>query len=262
MTNLYLALLLTAIAGLSTGIGSTIAYFIKKPKLTYLSFALGLSAGVMIYVSFVELLPEGFEAIGDPLGLLIFFGGMAFVGIIDQIIPELENPHHPVIVEESASKENVKPVVNKSKLKKAGIMTALAIAVHNFPEGIATFGTALEDLDLGLMIMFAIAIHNIPEGISVSIPIYYATNDKKKSFLYSFLSGVAEPVGAGIAALFLMPFLSEQLIGGMLAFISGVMIYVSFDEILPTAHHYGKGHLVVLGVVIGMAIMGVSLILI
>ncbi|MBD3350399.1 MAG: zinc transporter ZupT, partial [Candidatus Lokiarchaeota archaeon] len=147
------------------------------------------------------------------------------------------------------------------KLKKAGIMTAIAIAIHNFPEGMATFGTALGDLQLGLLIMIAIAIHNIPEGISVSIPIYYATKSKKKAFLYSFMSGVAEPIGALVAALILLPYLSPQLIGGMLALISGIMVYVSLDEILPTAHHYGKGHAVIIGAVLGMAVMAISLLL-
>lgn len=274
MTNYYMALLLTAIAGFSTGIGSAIAYFIRRPKAKYLAFALGLSAGVMIYVSFIELLPTGLEALGDPIGVLIFFGGMGIVACLDAIFPEMENPHHPVLngcgessnmdtnaSDENGEKSSEEEVPVDGHLKKVGIMTAVAIAVHNFPEGMATFGTALGDLQLGLMIMIAIAIHNIPEGISVSIPIYYATKDRKKAFLYSFLSGVSEPIGAAVAALILMPYLNEAVIGGMLAFISGIMVYVSMDEILPTAHHYGTGHSVIVGVVLGMAIMAASLLL-
>jgi len=181
--NLELALLLTTIAGLSTGIGSTIAYFIKKPKMSYLCFSLGLSAGVMLYVSFVELLPDAFETVGEIVGLYAFFAGIVVIGVIDVLIPEGENPH--------AFKE-VKPR-RKGRTDKAllrvGLLTALAVGIHNFPEGLATFGTALNDVKLGLLITFAIAIHNIPEGIAVSIPIYYATGSKRKAFILSFLSG-------------------------------------------------------------------------
>jgi ZIP family zinc transporter len=262
------ALLLTAFAGLSTGIGSTIAYFIKKPKMIYLSFALGFSGGVMIYVSFVELFPQGIVALGEPLGILIFFLGMAFIALIDFFLPEIENPHHPVdegCVAEECADDKPSPTGLKGKAKaelmKMGTLTAVAIGIHNFPEGLATFGAALADIKLGAVIAIAIAIHNIPEGISVSLPIYYATGSKKRAFTISFLSGVAEPVGALIGYAILLPFLSDQLIGGLLIFIAGVMVYISLDEILPTAHHYGHGHLVISGVILGMIVMGISLIL-
>ena len=257
------AFILTIFAGLSTGIGSLIAFFIKKPKMSYLSFALGLSGGVMLYISFMELLPQGIEAIGDVWGIIIMFAGMLFIGVMDFILPEVENPHHIVdsecLEEESKECDENETNKDKSKLMKMGLVMALAIGFHNFPEGLATFGAALGDLNLGILTAIAIALHNIPEGISVSIPIYYATNNKKKAFLYSFLSGLAEPIGAAVGYLILRPFLTEQVIGGLLVFISGVMIYISLDEILPTAHHYGQGHIVIIGIVLGMLIMAISL---
>jgi len=179
-SNVGLALLLTAIAGLSTGIGSTIAYFLKKPKTNYLCFSLGLSAGVMLYVSFVELVPEAFITLGEIVGIYAFFAGIIAIGIIDVLIPEAENPH-------AFKGLSIKGKPDKALLR-VGLLTALAVGIHNFPEGLATFGTALSDIKLGVMIAFAIAIHNIPEGISVSMPIYYATGDKRKAFFYSFLS--------------------------------------------------------------------------
>ncbi|RLF59226.1 MAG: zinc transporter ZupT [Thermoplasmata archaeon] len=253
--SILFALLLTTLAGLSTGIGSAIAYFIKKPKVIYLSLSLGFSAGVMIYISFVELLPNALENIGQFWGVTAFFIGILVIGIIDIFIPEEINPHHfTQIVKNTNSKTN-------AKLMRTGMFTALAIAIHNFPEGLATFGTALTNVKLGIMIAIAIAIHNIPEGISVSMPIYYATNNRNKAFVYSFLSGIAEPIGAMIGFLILMPFLSDILLSSMLAFIAGIMVYISIDELLPMAYQYGHNHTVILGFIAGMLVMALSLLM-
>lgn len=252
--NLSMAFIFTTIAGLSTGIGSILAYFIKKPKMRYLCFSLGLSAGVMLYVSFVELIPDAFGGIGELWGIYAFFAGMITMGIIDILIPDFENPHHYKQIGEKKTK------VDK-KLMRVGVLTAIAIAIHNFPEGLATFGSTLVNVELGLLITFAIAIHNIPEGISVSMPIYYATGDKKKAFIYSFLSGFSEPVGAIVGFLILMPFLSEWVLSFLLAFVAGIMVYISADELLPVAHEYGHGHCVILGLILGMFIMAASLLI-
>lgn len=251
--NVGIALALTLVAGLSTGIGSAIAYFIKHPKVLYLSFSLGLSAGVMIYVSFVELLPDAIEALGERWSVLFFFIGIGFIALIDLLVPERENPHNYEGLDEPKSPDA------SHHLMRTGVMTALAIGIHNFPEGLATFASALNDVHLGIFIAVAIAIHNIPEGMAVSMPIYFATGDRNKAFLYSFLSGVSEPVGAIIGYLVLMPFLTPSVLAGTLAFVAGVMIYISLDELLPMAHRYGHGHLVISGVILGMLIMAVSL---
>ncbi|KYK30102.1 zinc transporter ZupT [Thermoplasmatales archaeon SG8-52-1] len=254
--DIGLAILLTTIAGLSTGIGSTIAYFIKRPKINYLCFSLGLSAGVMLYVSFVELLPEAFLHVGEILGLYAFFTGIAVIGIIDLVIPEVENPH---AFKGFTLKKRGK---TDKELLRIGLFTALAIGIHNFPEGLATFGTALSNIKLGIFIAFAIAMHNIPEGISVSIPIYYATGDKNKAFFYSFLSGLAEPIAAIIGLVVLFPFLSDGVLSFLLAFVAGIMVYISVDELLPVAHKYGSGHCAIFGIIIGMLVMAVSLLII
>ncbi len=261
LNNVTLAFVFTSIAGLSTGIGSAIAYFITKPKISFLSFILGFSGGVMLYVSFMELLPQGIEALNEFWGVLLMFSGMLFIGIIDFLIPEFENPHHSP---DSNYLEEIKPISEKngsSKLIKTSIMTVLAIGIHNFPEGLASFGATLGNVQLGLAITIAIAIHNIPEGIAVSVPIYLATGDKNKAFLLSFLSGLSEPLGALVGYLILRPFLSDALIGGLLAFIAGIMIYISLDEILPLANSYSEAHTTILGIVAGMAIMAISLLL-
>ncbi len=252
--NLLMAFILTTIAGLSTGIGSAIAYFIKKPKMKYLCFSLGLSAGIMLYVSFVELIPEAFHNIGELWGIYAFFAGMIAIGIIDLMIPDFENPHHYKQIDKD------KPKVDK-KLMRVGLFTALAVAIHNFPEGLATFSSTLVNVELGILITFAIAIHNIPEGISVSMPIYYATGDKKKAFFYSFLSGFSEPLGAVIGFIILMPFLSDWVLSFLLAFVAGIMVYISVDELLPSAHEYGHGHCAILGLIFGMFIMAMSLLI-
>jgi len=253
--NVGIALALTLVAGLSTGIGSAIAYFIRRPKIVYLSFSLGLSAGVMIYVSFMELLPGAIKMVGEWVGVLFFFIGIGFIAIVDLLVPEPENPHNLEGLDEPRGPHD------ERQLMRTGVMTAVAIGIHNFPEGLATFASALSDLRLGVFIAIAIAIHNIPEGIAVSVPIYYATSNKNKAFLYSFLSGVSEPVGALIGFLVLMPFLTPVVLAGTLAFVAGVMIYISLDELLPMAHRYGHGHLVIGGIILGMLVMAVSLIM-
>lgn len=251
--NIVPALLLTTVAGLSTGIGSAIAYFIKKPKIVYLSFSLGLSAGVMIYISFMELLPEALEAVGQFWGLAVFFVGIAAIGLIDMLVPEPKNPHNYRGLDEPTAQRK------EINLMRTGLLTALAIGIHNFPEGLATFASALSELRLGVFIAIAIAIHNIPEGIAVSMPILYATSNKNKAFFYSFLSGLSEPIGAMVGYLILLPFLTPAVLAAVLAFVAGVMIYISLDELLPMAHQYGHGHLVIAGIVLGMLVMAVSL---
>jgi ZIP family zinc transporter len=246
---------LTFLAGVSTAIGGIIAYFINEPKIKYLSLSLGFSAGVMIYVSFMELMPASISAVGEPISLVGFFIGIVFIGIIDQLIPEEENPHHHELLKQ-------KMIKNNKQIKRTGLFTALAIFIHNFPEGLATFAAALNETELGLIIAIAIALHNIPEGISVSIPIFYSTQDKKKAFAYSFISGIAEPLGAIFGFLILMPFLNEVLISSLLAFVSGIMVYISLDEIIPSAHRFGHSHSVIFGAVFGMAVMALSLVLI
>ena len=254
--NIKLALLLTTFAGSATLIGAAIAYFIKEPRLSYLTFSLGFSAGVMIYVSFMELLTGAIDVLGQPYAVLAFFIGMFFIGIIDFFIPESENPDHF----NNLKGPHQKTLLDK-KLLRASMMTALAIGIHNFPEGLATFGATLTDTKLGIFIAIAIAIHNIPEGISVSMPIFYATGNKNKAFFFSAVSGMSEPLGALVGYAILRPFLSPGLLAALLAFVAGIMIYISVDELLPMAHRYGHSHTVIAGIISGMIIMAASLIM-
>ncbi len=257
--QILLAFGMTLVAGLSTGIGSCIAFLAKKTNTKFLSSALGLSAGVMIYVSFMELMPEStalFSALFSPkkaeaYSILAFFAGIACIALIDFLVPEDENPHE-IHTTENAS---------HSGLRRTGIMMALAIGIHNFPEGLATFASALTNMEIAIPIMVAIAIHNIPEGIAVSVPIFYATGNRKKAFVYSFLSGMAEPIGALVGYLFLRTIWTPSLNAALLAFVSGIMIYISFDELLPGTEKYGHHHLGIIGVILGFAIMAGSLIL-
>ncbi|MCE5178084.1 MAG: zinc transporter ZupT [Porphyromonadaceae bacterium] len=258
--TILIALLLTLFAGLSTGIGSLIAFVAKRTNTNFLSLALGLSAGVMIYVSFMEMLPKSLASLsgiyGEKTGMLYMilglFGGIALIALIDFLIPESRNPHEMHGVEEMKS---------NYRLKQTGIFTAVTIAIHNFPEGIATFMSALNSMEVAIPITAAIAIHNIPEGIAVAVPIYHSTGSKKKAFWLSFASGLAEPVGALIAFLFLLPFWNPALDGLVLSAVSGIMIFISLDELLPSAEKYGKHHLSIIGLVTGMAVMAVSLFL-
>ena len=269
MTNsdLIFAFALTLFAGLSTGIGSALAFFAKRTNTRLLTISLGFSAGVMIYVSFVEIYKKSNDILtlelGDQLGtyyaILGFFFGILVIGLIDRLVPSVENPHEMRTLETISEIEKGK--YKQDKLMKMGIMSALAIAIHNFPEGLATFTAALQDPALGVSIAVAIAIHNIPEGIAVSIPLYYATGNRKKAFTLSFLSGLAEPLGALIGYLILMPFLNDVVFGVLFAFVAGIMVFISLDELLPAAEEFGDHHLAIYGLVAGMAVMAVSLLM-
>ena len=256
--SILIAFVFTLIAGLSTGIGSVIALIAKRTNTKFLCFSLGLSAGVMLYVSFMEMMPgaktELTAAFGEKAGMLYmiiaFFGGMGLITLIDLLVPESGNPHEIHGVEEMDKRD---------ALHRSGLIVAISLALHNFPEGIATFSSALTGLDVAVPITVAVAIHNIPEGIAVSVPIYHATGSKKKAFWYSFLSGFAEPAGALIAYFFLMQYQTPAINGMVLAAVAGIMVFVSLDELLPTAEKYGKHHVSISGVVVGMLTMGLSL---
>lgn len=261
--NLLFAFGLTLFAGLSTGIGSGIALVTTRTNKKFLSVALGFSAGVMIYVSFVEILSKARFELTQELGTVqgswltaaAFFGGILFIGLIDKLIPNVENPH------EIKRVEDMDDTHKNNRLKRLGLFTALAIGIHNFPEGLATFTAALEDPALGIAIAVAIAIHNIPEGIAVSVPIYFATGSRKKAFWLSFSSGLAEPVGAVVGFLLLMPFMSPLMFGLLFALVAGIMVFISLDELLPAAKEYGEHHLSIYGLIGGMAVMAISLLL-
>lgn len=258
------AFLLTLGAGLATGIGSAIAFFAKHTNTRFLSFSLGVSAGVMLYVSFVELLHTSQIELGELLGVKkgaivcasAFFGGMLLAALIDKMVPKKENPHEFKTVE---SMDN--PPRNPAKLMRTGVITALIVAIHNFPEGIATFMTAVNSPSIGIAIAAAIAIHNIPEGIAVSVPVYYATGNKKKAFWYSFLSGLAEPVGAITAYFILMPFITPLLLHVVFASVAGIMVFIAVDELLPAAEEFGEHHISIYGLLTGMSVMAVTLIM-
>ena len=264
--NVIIAFGLTLIAGLATGIGSLLTFFTKKTNTKFLAFALGFSAGVMLYVSMIEIFVEAQDTLVGALGktagswvnVAAFFGGMFLIGLIDRLVPSEENPHDFTKVDDIP---NPKEKIQENKLMRMGTLTALAIAIHNFPEGLATFTSAIKDPSLGIAITIAIAIHNIPEGIAVSVPIYYATGSRKKAFLYSFLSGLSEPVGALVGYLILMPILNDTVMGVIFGMVAGIMVYISLDELLPSAREYGEHHLAIYGTVSGMILMAVSLLL-
>ncbi len=276
--NVLLALGLTLFAGLTTGLGSLVVFFSRRPTATLLSFGLGLSGGVMVYVSLVELLPTAREMMARSMGgqtggwaaVGCFFGGIAISALIDRLVPEPENPHEVIPAadiervrfgEGEPAPADAEGGGGRPSLARLGMLSALVIGLHNFPEGMATFASAMADASLGLSIAVAVAIHNIPEGIAVAVPVYFATRSRRKATLMSFASGLAEPIGALLAWLVLMSFLNDAVVGAMLAAVGGVMVFISFDELLPTAREYGKGHTAIAGVVLGMAVMAVSLLL-
>lgn len=274
MSNIQFGFLLSLLAGLATGLGSLISIFVKKNDFKTLAFGLGLSAGVMIYISLVELLPESEKLLGNDVlpvkakmfSFLMFFIGILIAGLIDYFIPDHIEPgwiKNKIKGKEPKEKDKSHYTKKNSGIYRVGFLTAITIAAHNFPEGLATFVTGATNKTLGISIALAIAIHNIPEGMAVSIPIYQATNSKRKAFFYSLLSGLTEPLGALVGFFFLSYFLNNNVFGVLYAVIAGIMVYISFDELLPASREYGKdGHTTIAGVVLGMFVIGMSLALV
>lgn len=255
-----LALGLTALAGLATGIGGAIALFARRSNVSLLAVALGFSAGVMIYVSFVELFAGGQQLLqgqygkstGSWLAVAAFFGGVLLILLIDYLVPAHDNPHQVQFMEDGGP--------GLHRLHRVGLLSALAIGIHNFPEGMATFMAVLADPVVGLSIAVAIALHNIPEGISIAVPVYYASGSRRRAFWFAFLSGLAEPVGALVGYLLLRPFLDNGVLGLVFAAVAGIMVFISLDQLIPNAKKYDSGHQAVYGLIAGMGVMAVTLV--
>ncbi len=288
MDPIVLACLVTLGAGLATGIGSLLAFTRKTPSDKFLAFMLGLSAGVMIYVSLVEIFQKAVVSLGKAFGdpsqgymwaTVGFFGWFVVIAIINKIFghfhdhdgndshnhehhdhDHLHDDAHDVDIAGMVSEMDAEEMKERKGLMRMGLFTAIAIAIHNFPEGLATFMATIQEPALGIAFGVAIAIHNIPEGVAVSIPIYRATGSRLKAFWYSFASGLAEPVGAIVGFFVLQQFINEYFFGVIFAGVAGIMVYVSLDELLPTAKRYDH-HLPIMGVFVGMAIMAASLVL-
>ena len=259
--NFAPAMLITLFAGLATTIGGGIAFIVKKNNLKALSVGLGFSAGVMIFVSFMDMLPEAnkllktnFPNNHEWLTYLGFVIGLLVAIAIDYFLPDHideEDVLHPE-----------GPAHRNYKIKRAGLFTAIAICVHNFPEGLATFLTTTQNITLGLSVGIAIAIHNIPEGIAVALPMYHVTGKKRYAMLYAALSGITEPIGALVGMFIFGLFLPQILVGVLMAAVAGIMIYISFDTLLPLAKEYGDWHQSLVGILSGVLVIWLSLILI
>ena len=262
--NWQIPLLMTTFAGLATLIGGFITFFVHKNNLKVLSLGLGFSAGVMIFVSLTEILTTAEDLLKAHYPVkyhwMLFFGFIAGV-VISKLIDEFIPDH----VEENDFEEECKPddirCKRQHRIKRAGLLTAIAIAIHNFPEGIGTFLVSSQNMALGASVAFAIALHNIPEGIAVALPIYHATGKKRMAIWYSFWTGITEPIGAIIGLILLQFFLPQVFVGLSMAAVVGIMIYISFDTLLPLSHEYGDWHYAISGVMSGMIVIWASLLL-
>lgn len=243
--NILVALALSTFAGLATGIGSLIAYFIPKPDMRYLSLSLGFATGVMIYVGFVDLFFSAKAVLGLGYANLFFLCGLIFIFLIDHLIPHI---HIDGQLDSQCD-----------RIYRGGIMITIGIAIHNLPEGMTVALASLADLRMGVPVAIAIAIHNIPEGLACSIPLYCATSDRKKSCLLSFAAGLAEPLGAILAVFLLYPYLNDGTLAAASALVAGIMVFICFDELIPIANRYGNEHLTNMGIIAGFFIMMIGL---
>ena len=269
MEPILLAFLLSTLAGLSTTIGSIFAFFVRKPSDKFISFIMGFSAGVMILVSFVELLQEGIQTNGMFAGILFFLLGMGLMLLIDIGVTHYYEYEDGILKEGNNTPSGKRyahrhnrhrdQTPQQKQLRKTSLLVALGVFIHNFPEGMATFIGTLKDFELGVLITIAIALHNIPEVIAIATTVSTYNDSKLKPFLWSFVSGISEPLGALAVGLFLFPFINDVLLGAMLSVVGGFMVYISLDELLPMSRSLGKEHLSILGITTGMFVMAISL---
>lgn len=243
--GVLIPLAMSTAAGLSTCIGSFVALFAKNTNTRFLSFALGFSAGVMILVSFCELMPESREGLGGFFSAVCMLGGLFAAAAVDRAVPK--------------TKAVASGHDGKAALARMGLVTALALTLHNFPEGIATFMAGYSGYRIGLPVMFSIAMHNIPEGIAVSVPVFYGTGSRRKAFAASALSGLSEPLGALLAFAVLAPFLSPAVLGAVFGVVAGIMVYLSFDELIPASERFGSSGLSAAGILSGVVFMWLAL---
>uniref|UniRef100_A0A7C4GJZ6 Zinc transporter ZupT n=1 Tax=candidate division WOR-3 bacterium TaxID=2052148 RepID=A0A7C4GJZ6_UNCW3 len=269
--NFVYALVLSAVAGTATVLGSLVAFAVRRPGARFMAFSLGFSAGVMLLVSFAELLRTGIESLGFMPALLAFFAGLGLMFLVDVLVP------HVFVAEQGPVEDKGqcfgqetaagpgrhrwrggRPAPDPSRLLRTGLLVAVGIGIHNLPEGMATFAGALKSRGLGLAIAGAIALHNIPEGLAVAVPVFCATGSRRKALWWSALSGMSELAGALLAAAVMMPFLSDRLLNVMLAGVAGLMVFISLDELIPGSYAYGHEHMSVAGIALGMMVMAAS----
>lgn len=242
------ALLLSLGAGLSTLLGALVVVFVKKRSEKLVPVSLGFAAGVMLSVSFTDMFPAALNALtgwaGPKLGtiytVLALIVGVLIAAGLDKLVPH---------------EKNTTGEASHGNMYRLGMMSTLAIAVHNFPEGIATFTAGISDTALGFSIAIAIALHNIPEGITVAMPVYYATGNRKKALLYTFVSGISEPIGALLAYFVLMPFLNDLVLGVVFAIVVGIMLYIVIEELIPASRQYGLTRIALIATFAGICLM-------
>lgn len=265
--NFFQAFLLTLLAGISTSLGAFLAFVKNKDETRILSFGLGFSGGVMVYLSFIEIIPKSIEYFSkanssinvDLFTIICFFIGMVIAFLIDLLIPKDVNPHE--LKSQNEVYSGIKGKDIKRDIHRTAKFTAIAITIHNFPEGFATFVSAMDNFAFGFSIAVAVAIHNIPEGLAVSLPIYYATKNKSKAIKLTLLSGLSEPLGAVLGYFLLAPLFGDYTLAVSFGIIAGIMVFISVDSLLPHSKLSTKGHESVVGVIAGMGVMAISLIL-
>ena len=265
---MLLALLLSLLAGLATSIGGLLVLHKKFLERPLLAMSMAFAAGAMLFVSFVEIIPLGLTALADTydartakwIVYSAFFVGVVIVAMIDKVLPSSLNPSE---IEGKESQLSGSDKKTNKKLLRSGLLVAVVLALHNFPEGMSTFFATYQDPTAGIVLAIAIAIHNVPEGIAVAAPVYAATRSRKKAFWWATASGLTEPLGALVALAIVSVFVPPELFGIVFGLIAGMMVFIAIDELLPGARRYQTDkHQVVYGLLAGMGVVAVSLLLI
>ncbi len=240
-------LLVSTIAGLSTVLGAFIVFLKVKEenRAKFITFCLSFSLMIMIGISITDLIPNSLSVLlkenlkkGIVLAVLAIVTGIVGIKLL---INKIE-----------------KAKTNCNSLYTLGILNMIALMLHNFPEGVATFLSSMQDMNMGIHLGLAIMLHNIPEGISIAVPIYYSTKSKKEALKKTFLSGFAEPLGAILAFVLFKNYITDSLISIVLLFVAGIMITISIEEILPETLKYKENSYIIKGFLAGIILIVIN----
>ena len=249
------ALLITLMSGLAMGVGALVVFFVKKENKRTTAFSMGFSAGAMLLVAFIALMGHSLQCVGQETSLMMFSIGLIVMALLDKMLPSHAH-NHPNSVPSLNTNDGES---EESVMFRTGIAIAVAIALHNIPEGVAIFTSSLADRETGMLLSVAVMLHNIPIGVAIATPIYLATNNKLKAISIALLTGLISPLAALLCSVFMMPFLSDGIVEKLLPLVAGIMVYICVDELLPASRKQGFHHISTYGVVVGMICVAVVL---
>jgi len=249
MQNYHVGLLTTLLLGIFILIGAFIALLVNK-KEKIVDFSIGLAFGVIFTLIVTDLLPEVFEALRlKHIYIFILFGLLGFylLRFLDKLIPH-HHEHHKMTKTEA-----------NSNLVHIGLITTLALVLHNIVEGIAVYSTALTDTNLSFLLAIGVGFHNIPLGMVIASSFYQSNVDNKKAFLSIGLVSISTFIGGLLMYLFKLTVVSDVVLGILLSLTLGMLTFILIDELIPRIKNTKNRKVTYTGVILGVVFLIVAM---